>query len=680
MNTNTLVVQMNTIINTNLQAVVNNAGYQGTYTNAVKTLDDSIVKLLADTDKYNNKFTVSLANDIKTIKGYMTTIKSYQYNTSKTIISTTISQLKNALIQFQTNITNLIVKDHPEAISEVFATVKTNIAAVISAIGSSAKFPTAIQTLKDSINQLFISADVYNSTFTKTFAKDISAINGYMTTLSGYSYNTNSNTITNTSNQLSQAIIQFQANMDDAIVSKLSSQLSSTQMQLQANMDAAAAAAAIAARAAIPIHSINDQIDLSNNGYILIAPLKFNTIDSNVYMATGIYYDNNIPNYNPNGQYKFSASSYSDASHQVYNVFNGGTTKSWQCNTKNSSLLLNNTGGAGTKYTQDPYTGSAPSAYTGGGSISTKYSTNLIGQSKGVAGEWIQIDLPYSIYLTKYSLLTPTMPIDVSNSPNPNKYTFPRILYLLGSNDKTEIVSNWNICQICYLTADNLQPILCNGVAVDPIKYSNSNYSPLHAYSKYRLVINQAADNISTVAITQWNLWGTMNNQESFTNLSTSYINRNMNPNTNSGLAYFNIDDRRNQYSLANSTDSILLLNSMTKKNSNVVTTDHIVEGFTDDDVATWGNTYAYTRLAATMNDNGNNDIYDICANTLKIKNTMYTIDSNGIYTPSTIPPTLADGMKQDVILAETQQTMIIALGGVCLCTLLILAISIAID
>jgi hypothetical protein len=214
-------------------------------------------------------------------------------------------------------------------------------------------------------------------------------------------------------------------------------------------------------------------------------------------------------------------------------------------------------------------------------------------------------------------------------------------------------------------------PVVCNGVAVDPNEYMNSNYRPLKSYSTYRLVINQAADNISTVTINQWNLWGTIVNiTESFANLSTRNISMNRQ------LSYFNIDEPIQQYSLVGTVRPV------------------VVEGLTDAELLS-ANTFATTYLSnaettgqiygnvlTTMIALSEDPKYNFKANTVTTDSGVYSMTGNAL-TGNTVAlkthvKTMAEVMGDDNMLKDNQQQMLFGLGLVCLTTLLIIAVSVA--
>jgi hypothetical protein len=289
----------------------------------------------------------------------------------------------------------------------------------------------------------------------------------------------------------------------------------------------------------------------------------------------------------------------------------------------------------------------------GGGT--SKISTNVVGETLPITGEWIQIAFPYAFYLQKYSILTPPI--------NKQKNTYPRILYVLGSNSDVNSSSemNWDIVQICYLTSSPAVPY--TGVAVDPNDYMNTNYKPIQSYSVYRLVIHQAADNVSTVEINQWNLWGSIvNNPETFTNLSSSTISMSRE------ITYFNIDERKNNYSLAGTVQVSPIVegfgNSDLTLGNNIVTNYNAVQGSYDDIVSVTGNLRG-------------NPAYNYKSDQVYANDGTYSMSGNSVvFSPHV--KTVAEVMSADTHLREAQQQMLFGLGIICMTSLLILAFSVA--
>jgi hypothetical protein len=119
---------------------------------------------------------------------------------------------------------------------------------------------------------------------------------------------------------------------------------------------------------------------------------------------------------------------------------------------------------------------------------------NIIGSSP-IAGEWLQIELPYNIILNKYSLSIAPL----SSPYNFSVYRFPNTWYIVGSNDG----NNWNI-----IDSRSGESVLNN------TDYQTREYTILNSksYSFYRIittVVGSISDsNRKCVQINQWNLAG----------------------------------------------------------------------------------------------------------------------------------------------------------------------------
>jgi hypothetical protein len=206
-----------------------------------------------------------------------------------------------------------------------------------------------------------------------------------------------------------------------------------------------------------------------------------------------------------NGTYEATSSSYSNGQKNIsnntkaFNAFNANPLL-WQCDYFNNSNYDKNTF-PNSKYTQNPYTGASPSSYQGGGQINNTYSTTITNNDTqtNIKGEWLQIKLPYKIYLSQYSILTPT-----SKKIN----TFPKKFLVVGSNDG----KTWN-----YIDQRNLQTV--------PTEYKLITYKTASSdkYSYFRLIISEMDDGNTNVAIQLWKLVGTFFlsvNKEPFAQMS----------------------------------------------------------------------------------------------------------------------------------------------------------------
>jgi len=221
--------------------------------------------------------------------------------------------------------------------------------------------------------------------------------------------------------------------------------------------------------------------------------------------VSGIFYDDSNPSYTPNGTYIATSSSYGSKETKAYNIFNGKTTSKWRSDFYKNPDYNENTF-ANPKYTQTPYTGDTPSTYRGGGNIKTKYVTKIGSgyNSTQHYGEWVQIKLPYSVYIYRYSLLTPELPNGINS--------FPKKFILAGSTDGEK----WDIVHM----RDYTEIPVCNG---SPIIY---NINSTNSYSYYRIIVTELADRQTIVAISQWNIFGTIRqttNKETFSNVKENF-------------------------------------------------------------------------------------------------------------------------------------------------------------
>jgi hypothetical protein len=130
-----------------------------------------------------------------------------------------------------------------------------------------------------------------------------------------------------------------------------------------------------------------------------------------------------------NGMYIVSSSSYS-YSNLAYKLFDGNNSTHWTSGKKGTTTNMKNK-----KYSSNPYNSAYPSSFIGGEGDKNKYTssqlywsttaTNMQQKNITIYGEWVQIKLPYSIYLSQYKLITET------NQPELSPYKFS----LLCSND-----------------------------------------------------------------------------------------------------------------------------------------------------------------------------------------------------------------------------------------------------
>jgi len=197
--------------------------------------------------------------------------------------------------------------------------------------------------------------------------------------------------------------------------------------------------------------------------------------------------DKSINGYVPNGNYTIKTSSDYNNNTQGFNAFNDNTNTYWESdNINNNNTMSKNY----SKYIQSPYSGITPSSYLGGGSENNTWSTN-VGPNKNkteIPGEWIEIKIPYKIYLTSFSITTPTF--SATNS-------FPKKFTLVSSNDG----SSWDYVDQ-YLINKNEMPS-----QNAPTKtFSVTSYNK---FSYFRLIITQMGDEMPRLRINTIKLNGT---------------------------------------------------------------------------------------------------------------------------------------------------------------------------
>jgi len=227
------------------------------------------------------------------------------------------------------------------------------------------------------------------------------------------------------------------------------------------------------------------------NQMIQILPLPGNIkFTSNSQLVSGITTSTHDATYTPNGQYIITASSYASDSTQPYNAFNENEVSGWQTDFSGNTNYNVNTN-SHPQYVQNPYNEGNPSTYQGGGTTTNTWVTTVGDANQKqtyVKGEWIQIQLPYSIHLFRYSLLTP---------PYTESSTFPVKFMIVGSNDG----KTWQHVDFRNTTSEGVPPI-----ASHPFKLYNINTS--QKYSYFRLILSEMSGKIPYVRLNQWNLWG----------------------------------------------------------------------------------------------------------------------------------------------------------------------------
>jgi hypothetical protein len=227
------------------------------------------------------------------------------------------------------------------------------------------------------------------------------------------------------------------------------------------------------------------------NQMIQILPLPGNIkFTSNSQLVSGITTSTHDATYTPNGQYIITASSYASDSTQPYNAFNENEVSGWQTDFSGNTNYNVNTN-SHPQYIQNPYNEGTPSTYQGGGTTTNTWVTTVGDANQKqtyVKGEWIQIQLPYSIHLFRYSLLTP---------PYTESSTFPVKFMIVGSNDG----KTWQHVDFRNTTSEGVPPI-----ASHPFKLYNINTT--QKYSYFRMIFSEMSGKIPYVRLNQWNLWG----------------------------------------------------------------------------------------------------------------------------------------------------------------------------
>jgi len=228
---------------------------------------------------------------------------------------------------------------------------------------------------------------------------------------------------------------------------------------------------------------------MSNLPLIQILPLpKGVLLNSNNTQVSGID-SKSIKDYKPNGSYIVSASSTANDNTNPYMVFNGSEQSFWQSDYNNNPSYNFYKAGY-PQYTQDPYNSGKPSSYQGGGTAKNKWITKIGNGDKesSLSGEWIQVQIPYSIYLYKYSIMTPSYSGNIS--------TFPLKFTLVGSTDG----SSWSYLDQQNITADEMPS------ENRPFRIYNIN--AISKFSYFRLIISEMSQGMNIVRLNQLNLFG----------------------------------------------------------------------------------------------------------------------------------------------------------------------------
>jgi len=247
---------------------------------------------------------------------------------------------------------------------------------------------------------------------------------------------------------------------------------------------------------------------MSASKTIQAIPLSNKQLTSMTSTISGVN-NNSIVGYEPNGNYEVKTSSYYNDTVQGFNAFNDNIQTYWECdNINNPNYQLGKT--SYPQYTQKTYGGDIPSSYLGGGAENNKNTwTTKVGPNENktdLQGEWIQIRIPYKLYLTSYSITTPTFS---------GYNTFPTNFTLVASNDGE--------------TWDHIDQRLINKSQLPkgdmPVKtFSVTSYNK---YNYFRLIVNAMPDFVHRLRISTIKLLGTtaldeIPNPETFTTLHRS--------------------------------------------------------------------------------------------------------------------------------------------------------------
>ena len=310
-----------------------------------------------------------------------------------------------------------------------------------------------------------------------------------------------------------------------------------------------------------------------------------------------------------NGTYIISSSSYK-TEHEPYKLIDGSDNSYWSSEVANSDNNIGNV-----KYKNNPYDNSVPASFIGGENNITKTTywkttaNHIQNSTIDIYGEWIQIQLPYDIYVTKY-IFKP-----VSDLANESPYKFA----LLCSNDGNK----WAVLDIRTNPGNNT------------IYTFTMNSALKRKY--YRLVISQVKGSTNAqmpVSIQGFELYGT-NNIISSTETFTNYLPySNSIPCGSCGIKAYS----RNELI---STNTIL-------ENFRIEKEPFSLSGNVDLNATLL---YDYGNAFITERDELlNNSLYDYSGNIL--------YKNNGV-------PTLADGLQDDVTDYSNQEKHVFILGTI---------------
>lgn len=383
---------------------------------------------------------------------------------------------------------------------------------------------------------------------------------------------------------------------------------------------------------------------------IAISPLpNKKLLKDTTTVISNIPFDTNNPKYNQNGTYIATSSSYADPKNKVFHIFNGSASVPWKCDFSNNSKYDRATF-SNPRYLRNPYTGKTPSIYQGGGQTSTRYGT-LVGtgnETKTIYGEWIQLQIPYQVYLFRYSIVIP-------NSQNLTFY-FPKKFMVVGSNDG----NTWDYIHQKDFTNESVNS---KGTTIE------YNINSPDSYSYFRLIISELFDRQSTMSIKQWNMFGaaepTVNN-EAFTNKSsfsdTNYQFINLNKSEGNYIEYNDPSyfmKKLEPFQLREGLDNPLIgsIRSTETELKNNSTNFAILQQAINSQ---------YTDLK-----NNSNSLIQGTEQYLKAEN------NNGLDTIRP-KPKMIDGKKEDSKELMNQENSILTLGVICSTILIIFAIAAA--
>ena len=266
---------------------------------------------------------------------------------------------------------------------------------------------------------------------------------------------------------------------------------------------------------------------MPNTNIIRAVPLPQNGYLSSMETTINGSEQTSMVGYKPYGKYVVKTSSYYNNDTLGFNAFNDDLSY-WECDNMNNP---NTKPGEKTypNYTKKTYSGISPSSYLGGGNDKNTWITKIGSQEQKVdiRGEWIQIQLPYRLYVTKFSIATPTF----SNNNN----TYPVKFTVVSSNDG----ENWQYMDQQSINSIDLPSGNSPSRMFDVSTYNN--------YSYFRFIFTEMSPSMEKVRINTIQLHGTteLNKLESFATLNRSLdesrnpYNKSHIPSTLSGADFY---------------------------------------------------------------------------------------------------------------------------------------------